>query len=264
MELSFLKYQGTGNDFIIVDGFNTAVELTNAQIRKLCDRKFGIGSDGLIILKPCTDTDFYMDFYNPDASQSFCGNGSRCAVAAAGDFNIISSAETTFKAIDGIHTAKIDSEAGWVSVKMKDTAFEYPTGDTLFLHTGSPHHLCFVDDVDAVNIAQEGAAIRYSPKYKPAGTNVNFVAFSDSTTIKVRTYERGVEAETLSCGTGVTAAALGSAIKKNMKAPIRVETLGGTLEIDFAINLEKKSFEEVFLSGPAKLVFRGIVNLEKV
>lgn len=252
-KIEFHKYQGTGNDFIIIDDRREIFDLNNLDlIQKLCHRKFGIGSDGLILIRKHNTLDFSMIFYNPDGSKSFCGNGSRCAVQFVNDQQMFSKSEYSFEAIDGNHTGNIENDQ--VSISVNDLKECRKIGEDYFLNTGSPHYIKFVKEIEKVEVVEVGSKIRYSEAFKPSGTNVNFVEKINQH-IKVRTYERGVENETLSCGSGVTASALSAALKDNLISPIKVETPGGVLSVSF-----KKSgdhFSEIYLSGPAKFVFKG-------
>ena len=255
MKVHFHKYQGTGNDFVIIDNRALKLTLAASQISAICDRRFGVGADGLILIQDHPTYDFEMVYYNSDGSQSMCGNGSRCAVMFARSINLIQDT-TTFQSTDGVHSATIAQDE--VSLEMHDTGQVSQKKAGLFLDTGSPHHLEFVEEVDKVDVYQRGSAIRYSPEYAPAGTNVNFIEVVDQHTIKVRTYERGVEDETLSCGTGVTAASI-AATKKNIDSPVVVYTRGGKLIVSFEERPE--GYSEVKLTGPAKMVFEGDINI---
>ncbi len=257
MEILFYKYQGTGNDFVMIDDRQERFDLTDlALVKKLCDRRFGVGSDGLILIREKEGYDFEMVYYNADGSQSMCGNGARCAVAFSSYLGIIT-AEAHFLAIDGPHTAKIDN--GLVELGMgKVTGIDQVSAD-YFVNTGSPHHIRFVEEVEAYPVVKEGASIRYSSQYEPKGTNVNFVTPLAEDTIQVRTYERGVEDETLSCGTGVTACALVYGSQKG-KSPIYIKASGGELSVKFKTN-EDGSFEDILLIGPAEQVFQGTVTI---
>lgn len=253
-EIKFSKYQGTGNDFILIDDrFGGAPEDDPKAIKQLCDRHFGIGSDGLILIQPSDEADFHMEFFNPDGSKSFCGNGSRCAVKFAIQLGMASAEKCSFTAIDGFHLAETsDSE---VKVKMRDVSEISPRGSDYFIYTGSPHHLIFADKLPQDDLKEIARPIRYSEMYSPAGVNVNYIApFSGG--IEMRTYERGVEDETLSCGTGVTAAAIGAAIKFNLHSPLNVNTKGGALKVHFIRT--GNAFTNIWLQGPAVEVFRGI------
>lgn len=257
-ELKFWKYQGTGNDFIMIDGRNMPVKFSVSEIKRLCDRRFGIGADGLIILKPHDKYDFEMDYYNSDGSQSFCGNGSRCAQAFAKALGMIEN-QSVFVAIDSVHHGRMDKD--WYETKMGDVNKIDRFDNEYFLNTGSPHHIVYVENIDEVDVQGKGAQIRYSEKYKVEGTNVNFVEV-DNEVLKVRTYERGVEGETFSCGTGVTAVALAHTFKTKQfsKSLIRIKTKGGQLAIKFIAN-ENETFRDIWLCGPAELVYQGHIKL---
>lgn len=256
MKVTFYKYQGTGNDFVIIDNRKLHLTLTTNQITAICDRRFGVGADGLILIQDHDDYDFEMVYYNSDGSQSMCGNGSRCAVMFAHAIGAIKADSTTFLSTDGVHTATISGDI--VSLDMHDTGLVGQRISGLFLDTGSPHHLEFVEQVDQIDVQNKGREIRYHEAYAPGGTNVNFIEVVDDHTIKVRTYERGVEGETLSCGTGVTAASI-AASKKNIQSPVSVYTRGGELIV--AYEETDQGFTNVKLTGPAKKVFEGSINI---
>lgn len=253
--INFEKYHGTGNDFIVIDNRFGAVSDKESFATKFCDRHFGVGADGVIFLEKSDVAHFKMDFLNPDGTRSFCGNGSRCAVMfvarATGQSGVC-----TFEAIDGIHTGLVVNEL--VSIGMKSTLLPELIEQGWQLSTGSPHLVIFVDDTDGVDVKSRGAYFRYLPDFSPEGTNVNFVKLT-STGIDMRTYERGVEDETLSCGTGVTAAALCASTAIGLSSPIEVMTKGGLLSVSFERN--ETGFDNIQLSGPAKLVFRGTVEI---
>lgn len=261
MKLSFFKFQGTGNDFIMVDNRKFDFPKNDTKlVQKLCHRRFGIGADGLILLEnsDVEGEDFRMVYYNSDGNQSsMCGNGGRCIVAFARYLGIIGK-ETMFTAVDGQHKAIIDNER--VSLKMQEVTPGSLNADSLFLDTGSPHHILFTENLKETDVKKEGARIRYSEKYVTnKGTNVNFVQEKDQNTFLVRTYERGVEDETYSCGTGVTAVALAAhATGRTSASNISLETPGGTLEVSF--KREGESFKDIWLKGPAEFVFKGEVE----
>jgi len=258
MHIQFYKYQGTGNDFILIDNRQFKFPKNNAKfIAQLCNRRFGIGADGLILLEPSDKYDFTMVYYNADGNEgSMCGNGGRCTVAFAKMLEVIHN-ETTFEATDGVHEAIIDNNV--VSLKMIDVSEVEKFEDHLFLDTGSPHHITFVDDVKNVNVKITGRKIRYGSPYFEEGSNVNFVQKLDKNTFKVRTYERGVEDETLSCGTGVTAVAIAAhKAHKTENNLVTLETRGGNLEVSF--DHDNNIYKNVFLKGKAKLVFTGEIN----
>ncbi|KQC28855.1 diaminopimelate epimerase [Flagellimonas eckloniae] len=255
MILQFFKYQGTGNDFVFIDNRQQTFPKDNTElITKLCDRRFGIGGDGLILLENDSASDFNMDYYNADASQSMCGNGGRCAVAFAKYLGIIEN-ETTFNAIDGLHFATIEGDI--VNLKMNDVDEIREKPLYSFLDTGSPHHVQLVEHLEKFNVQKEGAKLRYG-LYGESGSNINFVEQSGNGAFNVRTYERGVEDETLSCGTGVTAVALAMhKLGKTTSNSVRINTPGGNLTISF--KLKGDTYTNIFLKGPAKQVYKGEV-----
>jgi diaminopimelate epimerase len=256
MQITFYKYQGTGNDFVMIDNRQHNFPKDNLKlIEKLCDRRFGIGADGLILLENDSETDFKMVYYNSDGNESsMCGNGGRCLVAFAKSLNIIQN-ETHFIATDGLHHASV-LENAIVSLQMKDVnAVEVEKGH-VFLNTGSPHHVTLVDDLENYDVNNNGAAIRYSDLYGKLGSNVNFVKQISENHFAVRTYERGVEAETLSCGTGATAVAIAmNAIGKTNSNHIILNVEGGKLEVSF--DKANDVYTNVFLKGTATFVYKG-------
>ncbi len=256
MQHTFYKYQGTGNDFVMVDNRNNSFPKNDTKlIAFLCDRKFGIGADGLILLENVSSADFRMVYYNSDGNEStMCGNGGRCIVAFARQLGIIDD-ETDFLAVDGMHHAEINGD-GIVSLHMKDVNMVKVYEDYVFLDTGSPHHVEIVEDLDNFDVKKIGSQIRYSGMYGDKGSNVNFVSQVDADKFSVRTYERGVEDETLSCGTGVTAVALAmKVLGKTAASHVKLETPGGELSVSFAQN--DRQFSNIYLKGPAKFVFKG-------
>lgn len=263
MILNFYKYQGTGNDFIMVDNRRNIFPKNDTKlIEKLCNRRFGIGADGLILLENDKNADFRMIYYNSDGNQStMCGNGGRCITAFANRLGVISD-ETTFAAVDGLHYAKI-SVSDEVALQMIDVDNVSNQKDYVFLNTGSPHHIALVNEIDTFDVKTNGAKIRYSGLYGTEGSNVNFVTPVSENTFRVRTYERGVEDETLSCGTGVTAVALAMfSIGKTKSDNVKLITEGGDLSVSF--KYENKHFSEVFLKGLAKFVFSGEIDTENL
>ncbi len=236
--------------------------LTNSQIQLLCDRRFGIGGDGLIIINATTiaDVDFEVDYYNSDASKSFCGNGARCSVAFAIQQGIVV-AQATFNAIDGIHAAKKEGDLVYLDMQNIDSIFH--TDSCSIIDTGSPHYVWFEQDIDAIDMDKVGKTIRYSDAFFTDGINVNGVEIIAKNHIKIRTYERGVEAETLSCGTGATGCALVYATKANLvgQQTVKVDVEGGALRVSFD-RVDTEVFENIKLIGPAKFVFKGEFNLE--
>lgn len=259
MEIHFYKYQGTGNDFVMIDNRLEIFPKNTALIEKLCDRRFGIGGDGLILLENDSDTDFKMVYYNSDGNKSsMCGNGGRCIVAFAKKLGIFEN-ETTFIAVDGLHFAKINEDET-VSLQMKNVDDVVINDDYVFMNTGSPHHVQMVDDLKNFPVKNAGAEIRYSDLYGNAGSNVNFIEQVNNDTFAVRTYERGVEDETLSCGTGVTAVAIAMfATGKTKSKEVNLNVEGGSLKVNF--QGEKDNFTNVFLIGPATLVFSGTLEI---
>lgn len=255
MELEFYKYQGTGNDFVIIDNRQDVFPKNDTKlIAKLCDRRFGIGADGLILLEDDKMTDFKMVYYNSDGGESsMCGNGGRCLVAFARFLGLIDK-KTTFIAVDGEHSAEIQGDS--VKLKMQNVFDIKEKPKYLFLNTGSPHHVQLVEELESMNVREEGAKLRYGI-YGESGSNINFVTQSGEDSFKVRTYERGVENETLSCGTGVTAVALAMhKTGKTESSSVHIDTPGGLLNISFSP--QNEGYEEVYLQGPAKQVFKGV------
>ena len=259
MKLNFYKYQGTGNDFVLIDNRLMDFPKDNTDlIAQLCDRRFGIGSDGFILLEPSDISDFKMVYYNSDGNESsMCGNGGRCIVAFAKKMKIIGN-KTTFDAVDGLHEATIHK--GIVSLGMTDIETLNTYQNHTFIDTGSPHHVEFRKNVDDIDVKVEGAHIRKGAPYFEAGSNVNFATQKDGNSFKVRTYERGVEDETLACGTGVTAVALAAHCNKLTESnKINLEVLGGNLEVSFKVS--KGIYTEVYLTGPAEFVFKGTIEI---
>jgi len=258
MTLTFYKYQGTGNDFVIIDNRNNAVSLTTEQMKHICDRRFGIGADGLMLLNNREGYDFEMIYYNSDGHESsMCGNGGRCLARFAYDMGIHKT-KYFFMAVDGEHEA-ITGENGWIHLKMKDVnSIKNHHGDAV-LDTGSPHLIKTSADVMNIDVYKEGKEIRYSKDFEAEGINVNFVE-NDNNKIIVRTYERGVEDETYSCGTGITAAALVFAHNENGFNRIEVQTKGGRLAVEFD-KTGDQSFKNIWLCGPAVFVFKGNIEL---
>jgi diaminopimelate epimerase len=256
MKLIFYKYHGTGNDFIIIDNRDNKIELTKEQVKKLCHRRFGIGADGLMLMNNTAGYDFGMIYYNADGNPgSMCGNGGRCMVQFAYDAGLHKS-EYFFKAIDGDHKATIESN-NWIDLKMKDVDnVETFLFSDFILNTGSPHYVKPVSDVKNIDVFREGREIRYSKRFAHEGINVNFVELKQDEEIFVRTYERGVEDETLSCGTGVTASALVFAHNDNGFNRVNVQTPGGNLAVEFD-KTSDTSFKNIWLCGAATFVFKG-------
>lgn len=259
MKLTFYKYQGTGNDFIIVD--NRLFKIGNNDTKKIahwCNRRFGIGADGFIMLENHPHCDFRMVYFNADGNESsMCGNGGRCITAFAKYLKIIDN-QATFEAIDGLHEAVID-ENDMVSLKMQNVDTISINNGFTFLDTGSPHHVKMTEKVSEMNVKLDGAAIRFGNLYKTNGCNINFVEQLSNDTFKVRTYERGVEDETFSCGTGVTAVALAMhANEKTTQQTVQLITEGGNLQVRF--ESAAKGYHNIWLIGPAVQVFKGEIE----
>lgn len=256
MVLEFFKYQGTGNDFVVIDNRQLVFPKSDTKlITKLCDRRFGIGADGLILIENDENSDFNMIYYNSDASQSLCGNGGRCAVAFAHYLGMIDK-ETTFTAIDGLHNATIEGDE--VKLKMGNVTEIKEKPTYTFLDTGSPHHVQLVDNLEEMDVKTVGAKLRYG-MYGKSGSNINFVSQGDNGSFNARTYERGVEDETLSCGTGVTAVAIAMhKMGKTTSDKVKINMPGGNLSVSF--EQENGLYTNVFLKGPAKQVYKGEVT----
>ena len=262
MKIKFDKYQGTGNDFILLDNReNDYDKITTEQVKKMCDRHFGIGADGLMLLNKKEDFDFEMIYYNADGNEgSMCGNGGRCIVQFASSLGIKKNDYYVFSATDGTHKAEIDLDKE-VSLKMNNVSDVKFFLDYYILNTGSPHYVKFVKDIENIDVVTEGRKIRYSKEFAKEGINVNFVEVLGDDSIYVRTYERGVEDETLSCGTGVTASALVAAHNENGFNRVEVKTKGGNLSVEFERKGESK-FEGIWLCGPANFVFSGEIEVK--
>jgi len=255
--LTFYKYQGTGNDFVMVDNREGVISKENTTlINSLCDRRFGVGADGLILLENSATVDFKMVYFNADGNEgSMCGNGGRCIVAFAKFLNIIDD-NTTFEAIDGLHVATIKD--GVVSLQMQDVAAIKDKGNSVFLDTGSPHHVQFEEHISDFDIKTIGRGIR-NEVYGAEGSNINFVKKVDDATFRLRTYERGVEDETLACGTGATAVAIAMNYLKETNAnDIKLNVEGGELQVSFEI--DNGNYTNVFLTGKAVQVFKGEIS----
>ena len=257
METTFYKYQATGNDFILIDNRKSVIDTSDINlIKKIADRNFGIGSDGVILIENDPQYDFNMIFHNPDGSQSFCGNGSRCVAMFANYLGMIDD-KTQFRAYDGVHSATVTKDL--VRLKLNDVHSVRLFADGIFVDIGSPHYIQFVSKVEQFDVLKEGKIIRYSGLFGTEGTNVNFVEMQGKDKIYVRTYERGVENETLSCGTGVTACAIAANLKK-YQSPVNIYTRGGELRVEFNKN-GSEEFTDIYLSGPAEMIFKGTIDL---
>ncbi len=255
MKLSFYKYQGTGNDFVIVDNRSLQWSPGTDQVARICDRKLGVGADGFILIQNHDKCDFEMVYFNSDGSKSLCGNGSRCAIHFAKYLQIIEN-DTAFLTTDGVHKGHIFNDE--ISFELFNVKNIISYGEDQFINTGSPHYLAYRPNIESLDVFQEGKEIRYNEKFSPHGTNVNFVEILANDTISVRTYERGVENETLSCGTGVTAAAIGASTK-GISSPVKIKTFGGVLNVSF--NKTNEGYKNIYLSGPATPVFEGSIEI---
>ena len=256
--MTFYKYQGTGNDFIIVDNRLQVIDKNNTKrIAELCDRRFGIGADGFILLENDHNVDFKMVYYNADGNESsMCGNGGRCIVAFAKFLGVVANT-AEFMAIDGLHKSKIEDDI--VQLQMQDVSRIETYKAHQFLDTGSPHHVELVSDLKDFEVKTNGAEIRYGQPYNEIGTNVNFVEQLSADGFAVRTYERGVEDETFSCGTGVTAVALAMHNNGTTKSnTVNLKTEGGQLKVTFSF--DDKGYNNIWLIGPAQQVFKGDIE----
>nr|WP_228085031.1 diaminopimelate epimerase [Mucilaginibacter sp. JRF] len=261
--MHFYKYQGAGNDFILVDNRENIVDHHDPELlARLCDRRFGIGGDGIMFLQNADGYDFEMVYYNADGNpSSMCGNGGRCIVAFAKFLGVIEN-ETEFVAVDGPHYAKISAEGTWVSLQMIDVEQITRDGEAYVLNTGSPHYVTLAQQLKDKNVFAEGSAIRNNETYCAQGINVNFVEpLTDTDGYFLRTFERGVEDETFACGTGATAVALAMAAHNNQTGQITtpVKVLGGDLNIRF--NYDGERYTDIFLEGPAKQVYAGDIEI---
>jgi len=258
MMIVFNKYQGAGNDFIIIDSRKGIFNPDDSRhINKLCDRRFGIGADGLILISGSPQFDFEMKYFNSDGFEgTMCGNGGRCSA----DFAIragIAGKKLSFKAIDGVH--KAISEEGIIRLQMNDVKEPSLINGSYFINTGSPHYVIFKKDINNIDVNTEGKIIRWAEEFAPGGTNVNFVETAENG-IYVRTFERGVEEETLSCGTGVTASAIASVLTGQLDTKsVSVKTKGGNLSVSF--NISGKIISDIWLSGPATFVYSGEIEV---
>lgn len=260
MKIPFYKYQGAGNDFVMLDDRSETFPQDKKQIQLICDRHFGVGADGLILLQNDEHSNFKMLYFNSDGRQStMCGNGGRCIVRFAEYLGLIQN-QARFKAIDGLHEAIINQEV--IQLKMANVSEVQTFENHIFLNTGSPHHIEFVKDLEDIDVRNYGKQVRYGAPYFDEGTNVNFVKIISNDLLKIRTYERGVEDETLACGTGITAAALAAfEAGKISKNEVSVSALGGELKVKFEKNTSG-GYENVWLTGPAEFVFGGEFDLK--
>lgn len=259
MNIAFSKYQGAGNDFIMIADPKGKMEeiLTPQEVARLCHRRFGIGADGLILLKECAGYDFEMIYYNSDGNKSsMCGNGGRCIVAFAARMGWIKK-EANFLAVDGAHQANL--KKGVVSLQMQNVPVWKRINSDWLLNTGSPHYVRLVKTLDDVAVEKEGRAVRYSEQFAKEGVNVNFVEVSNNV-LKVATYERGVEGETWACGTGVVASAIIANVVYRQKSPVVVHTKGGELGVKFV--KKENGYEDIWLEGGAEWVYDGVTEIE--
>ena len=267
--LTFTKMNGAGNDFVVIDNRDLKTNLTKEQIALLCDRHRGIGADGLLAVEPAeAGADYKFRYYNADGGEAeMCGNGARCFGAYTAQLSSPAKTEVSFETIAGTLGAEIIGDN--VRIAMSDPfdlAMNIPVqtddlGDVHFVNTGVPHAVAFVDDLPALDVVKNGAAIRYHDHFAPNGTNANFATVESEQHIAIRTYERGVEGETLACGTGMCACALFHHILTGAPSPIKVDVAGGdTLEIGFE-NDGNNNFTKVTLTGPADFVFTGQTDL---
>jgi diaminopimelate epimerase len=258
VKVPFYKYHGAGNDFVIIDRSEVPFELNAKQINQICERRYGVGADGLMFYDCHNELDFKMTYFNSDGSESsFCGNGARCIVQFGIDHKGLSDAIT------------FDFNGTPLGAKRKDYLIEINMSnvsrverldnDNLFLDTGSPHQIVWVPEVDKIEVEREGRALRYA--FSPAGCNVNFVELLGENKLAIRTYERGVEAETHACGTGITAAAIAAYFDQKIAATeIELNAVGGMLWVRFEPS--DSGFVNVYLTGPAIHVFTGVIDLE--
>jgi len=256
VKISFYKYQAAGNDFVLVDNRAAIFHFSTAQIARICDRRFGAGADGLILLSLDKDADFRIDYFNPDGTASLCGNGCRSAVALAARLGLAGQ-HSVFNAYDGLHDAELTSD-GQIRIRMADVAQMDKVYDGWSLDTGSPHFVRWVSGLEAYPVVEEGRRLRYDPVF-PRGTNANFIELIDDQTLALRTYERGVEEETLACGTGATASALAASVS-GYKSPISLKVRGGILRVEFNRRPDG-TFTDIYLTGPAQLVYTGELEL---
>lgn len=259
MKIHCYKYQAAGNDFVLVDNRKGELSFTNEQISKICDRRFGIGGDGIILLEKATEHAFKMVYHNADGSISFCGNGCRAIVHLANKLGVVGTS-TSFIAHDGAHHAEILPD-GTIKVSIQDVkVIEKKSDEDFFVHTGTEHNVRFVKNLDHYPVAEEGRKIRYGDMYKPNGTNADFVELGADGSVSFRIYERGVEAETFSSGSGATACALVAARQRGLSSPIHVKARGGNLVIEFQRDTIG-NFKEISYTGPVELVFETEIEI---
>ncbi len=250
--MRFYKYQATGNDFVLVDNRSGNISFTNEQISTICDRRFGIGADGLILLEKDSAADFRMVYHNRDGSQSFCGNGCRAVAHFAHKLGVVKN-KFTFAAHDGLHTGQLLDD-GTARISLADVKTIESKGEDFYINTGTDHHVRFVKDLADYPVFEEGRKVRYSDLYKPKGTNVDFVEVNADKSVSFRIYERGVEDETFSSGSGATACGLAVAHKFGYASPIQLKARGGALRIEFKTG-QNGTFTDIYFTGPVQLVF---------
>jgi diaminopimelate epimerase len=256
VRVHFYKYQAAGNDFVLIDNRATKLSFSKEQIAQICHRRFGVGADGVILVDNDPSANFNITYINPDGSQSLCGNGCRTAVDLASKLGM-TNGKISFNAYDGVHKAEILSD-GQIKIQMNNVDNIEEVFDGYSLDTGSPHFVKFVTGLDQYPVFEEGRKLRYDAHF-PKGTNANFIEPGNGNAITLRTYERGVEEETLACGTGATAAAL-AAFRKGYKSPLTIYTKGGKLTVEFKAS-PSGAFSDIYLTGPAKLVYEGDLEL---
>lgn len=261
MNLIFSKYEGAGNDFIVIHADSkNPITLSSEKISFLCNRRLGIGADGFIEIHSTENADFEMKYHNADGNLgSLCGNGARCAFLFAFQKGIVGK-NSIFKAYDGLHSGEIINEKS-IKISILDVKNIEVDEDAFFLNTGSPHYVKYVSNLSDYPVIEEGKKIRHDKKFSPGGTNVNFAEIKDGK-LFIRTYERGVEDETLACGTGITAVALTSFFKNQLDPsnPITVQSKGGELKVSALMNSDN-SFSSIYLEGPANFVFTGQIEI---
>ncbi|MDI9356041.1 MAG: diaminopimelate epimerase [Chitinophagaceae bacterium] len=259
--IHFVKYQATGNDFILIDNRNDSLQLNIDDIKKITHRKLGIGADGILLLQNHTTYDFEVIYYNPDGSKSFCANGTTCMVGFSHHLKIIGT-HTKFLAYDGAHQAYIQNHKIHLALKNIKKETIKKIGTDFFINTGSPHYVKFVENIHNYNVVEEGKIIRYSHIFGNIGTNVNFVEYINQKEIFVRTFEKGVENETLSCGTGAVASALIVSESKNIESPLQIITKGGSIEVEFI--KKKNEYTNIYITNTTNKIFEGIISLNMV
>ncbi|WP_281613358.1 diaminopimelate epimerase [Flammeovirga sp. SubArs3] len=257
--INFWKYQGAGNDFIMIDDRENTFDITDHEkVAFLCHRRFGVGGDGLILIRLKEGYDFEMVYFNADGHLgSMCGNGGRCAVRFAHTLGLFDT-DTSFWAADGSHEATLDDQKT-VHLKMNPPGEIENNSDHYFMDTGSPHYVRFEKDITNFDAVAEGKAVRYNDRFAKEGTNVNFAEVTGEQALSVRTYERGVEDETYACGTGVTACAIAANIELGMQSPIEIKVLGGILGVGFQ-KVSEGNYTDIILSGPATPVFKAEID----